>query len=386
MPVKKYGNRNSASVHAKAEPLEYQRSNLSGELSLPRVGFDVDAVDSPDLVSVRSSPSSVPYEESDTSGYKPRSGVPFIAPVENDWAGPPGDILPVPPSLATVPRGVRTYGDVFPKASALATAPERPYFRKSQPVLPSKPKPQVATAQHEDALEWARKGVAQFNSEENKRRGGMALFNRTFPHRLDDHIEALNGMGVTRGHFIDIGPGVGEITNPEYPAISSLELARALPGMNVIALDLPESLNTLRSARQSQPQIGASLLNQKNVKVIQGDGMASLPSQLAKATDAFGKGPVATIKPGDQVVIRASNSIDIYFPWKQLRPVLERMGVDYRDNPVTLLFADKILYKPAGADTFTARGKVSQRGFNHQQPTTRHVGSNVPKYTLLSDN
>lgn len=83
-------------------------------------------------------------------------------------------------------------------------------------------------------------------------------------------------------YFIDIGPGVGDFqdkkgkTERGYPAITSLEMARAFDDNHVIALDLADSINTLNTARKNDPKIGADLLSRKDLQIVIGNGMNPL--------------------------------------------------------------------------------------------------------------
>lgn len=55
--------------------------------------------------------------------------------------------------------------------------------------------------------------------------------------------------------------------------------------------------------------------------------------------------PIRMPAENETVVIRACNSIDIYFDWQKLQPVIEKMGRDFEKYEVILFFGKKILKK-----------------------------------------
>lgn len=198
-------------------------------------------------------------------------------------------------------------------------------------------------------------------------------------------------------YFIDIGPWIwdwqfqdGSVA-VDMPGITSREMAKSFPEAHIIALDLQESIDILNSKRNDNREIGKNILNQTNVQIMSGDGMNSLKQQLeigkndSPQTDMNGK-RINIPKPTDTVVIRACNSIDIYYKWDEkenpLKPVIQKMGTDFQDHEVILFFEKKILKKEKWSTFFEIIGDVSDRWFNHNQQTTKHVKEGTPNYTL----
>ncbi len=223
-------------------------------------------------------------------------------------------------------------------------------------------------------------------------------YNRTIEWRFNDHIKFIeNELKKQDFYFIDIGPWIWDwqyqdkTTAKDMPGITSLEMAKSFPEAHIIALDLQESIDILNSKRNDNREIGKNILNQTNVQIMSGDGMNSLKQQLeigkndSPQTDMNGK-KINIPKPTDTIVIRACNSIDIYYDWedkdKPLKPVIQQMWTDFKDHEVILFFEKKILKKEKWSTFFEIIGDVSDRWFNHNQQTTKHVKEGTPNYTL----
>lgn len=88
--------------------------------------------------------------------------------------------------------------------------------------------------------------------------------------------------------------------------------------------------------------------------------MKPLGEQLKSLTDIYKK-PIRMPGENEAVVIRACNSIDIYFEWGKLQPVIEKMGKDFEKHKVILFFGKKILRKEQGSSKFQIIGEVSNR-------------------------
>ncbi|MEI7511098.1 MAG: hypothetical protein WCJ84_02990 [Candidatus Peregrinibacteria bacterium] len=160
-------------------------------------------------------------------------------------------------------------------------------------------------------------------------------------------------------------------------------MALSFPNAHIIALDLPDSVNLLKEKRKKVPNMGKNLLEQKNIQILEGNGLLSIKDQINSKKDAFKNTDFQKMTPADFVVIRASNSIDIYSDWeKEVKPALGKMALEFKDNTLLLFFADKILVKPSGQTQWKKVGFVSQRGFNHNVQTTSHVDAKVPPYAL----
>lgn len=135
----------------------------------------------------------------------------------------------------------------------------------------SEPRPredkEIRSLSSEDEAELCR-SVGEFQGEKREKDSQNSdTFNRTFPGRLNDHIDFLRDqLKGQPTYFIDIGPGVGDFQDKdgklqrEYPAITSLEMAKAFNNNHVIALDLIDSIHTLNNARKNDTKIGAELL------------------------------------------------------------------------------------------------------------------------------
>ena len=131
-----------------------------------------------------------------------------------------------------------------------------PEIEKNQPVLSESDEREI------------RASVGASKMELQRHKQNMDLLNRTFPGRLNDHIQFLKDLGISKmnSYFIDIGPGIADYHDQEnkirrdYPAITSLEMAKALRKNHTIALDLPMSVAELMEARIRDPKIGNEIL------------------------------------------------------------------------------------------------------------------------------
>lgn len=217
---------------------------------------------------------------------------------------------------------------------------------------------------------------------------------RTYEGRLDDtnvflkdlldarrtNSEALNqlrssflpspdpsGKGVV---FIDIGPAIANLTNPGVTAVS---LARDFPGMQVIALDLPEQVDIFRTT--VYPYLRSRVLGFPNLHVFSGNGIQPLSAQFANAS-AWVKAEKVDPK-GSPIVMRAANSIDIYESWEVNKNALDRIAMDYPESPIVYLFNRSILFKPVNARRFYIIGILSMAGFDHQFETFNRRGESA---------
>lgn len=80
------------------------------------------------------------------------------------------------------------------------------------------------------------------------------------------------------------------------------------------------------------------------------------------------------------MIIRAANSIDIYCKWKDVKPALARIAVEFVDQPILFLFNKEILLKNAGDTNWHIVGKISDMGFNHKDDKLSRNGQ--PPYKL----
>jgi hypothetical protein len=141
--------------------------------------------------------------------------------------------------------------------------------------------------------------------------------------------------------------------------------------MAVVALDLPDQVTIFTN--KVAPEKRAAMAAVRNLSVLSGDGMAPLAAQLSRAAPlwaAQGRMPCPTSGP---VFVRAANSIDIYFKWAELEPVLAAMAADFRDRPLVVFFNRGILYI----------GQLSPLGFDHNVESHNRRGEEP--YTLFPD-
>ncbi len=198
---------------------------------------------------------------------------------------------------------------------------------------------------------------------------------------LADLRTKLLGYSVRPGgegvHFVDIGPAIANLTSPGVTAVS---VARDFPAMSVIALDLPAQVEIFRTI--VDPSLRHRVLDFPNFHVISGDGVVSLKDQFGNA-DLWlepRKGR-RSIRPGDPVVLRAANSIDIYISWPRIEESMIRIGADFYENPVLYFFNRSLLFKPANSGRFSIIGTISKAGFDHMYETFDRGGEGA--YTLI---
>lgn len=187
---------------------------------------------------------------------------------------------------------------------------------------------------------------------------------------------SLDGRGLV---FVDIGPA---IANLSHPAITTQSIARDFPAMRVIAFDLPAQMDFFfrHVSRANQERVRAF----PNLHLVAGDGFLPLFAQLQsdqawRLTDREPARP----RPGQPIVLRAANSIDIYGRWDQIAPVLRSIVADYKDSPLLFFFNQSLLMKPRGETRFRVVGFLSVRGFHHNVNSLDRGGD--PPYTLPGD-
>lgn len=187
---------------------------------------------------------------------------------------------------------------------------------------------------------------------------------------------SLDGRGLV---FVDIGPA---IANLNHPAITTQSIARDFPAMRVIAFDLPAQVDFFfrHVSRANQERVRAFA----NLHVVAGDGFLPLYAQLqSDAAWRLTDREPARPRPGQPVVLRAANSIDIYGRWDQVAPVLRNIAADFKDSPLLFFFNQSLLMKPRGETRFRVVGFLSVRGFHHNVNSLDRGGD--PPYTLPGD-
>ncbi len=187
---------------------------------------------------------------------------------------------------------------------------------------------------------------------------------------------SLDGRGLV---FVDIGPAIANLSNP---AVTTQSIARDFPAMRVIAFDLPGQMDFYfrHVSRANQDRIRAF----SNLHLVAGDGFLPLYAQLQsnEAWRLVDREP-ARPRPGQPLVLRAANSIDIYGRWDQIAPVLRSVAADYKDSPILFFFNQSLLVKPRGDVRFRVVGFLSVRGFHHNVNSLDRGGD--PPYTLPGD-
>lgn len=184
----------------------------------------------------------------------------------------------------------------------------------------------------------------------------------------------LTGEGA---HFIDIGPA---IANRASPGVTAVSVARDFPGMSIIAVDLPEQVEIF--AKQVLPGLRSRVLEFPNFHVVAANGVAPLKDQFAQTTRWLEpRKSRPAIKARDAIIIRAANSIDVYESWQQNEEAMVQIARDYQENPILYSFNRTLLFKPAGATTFTIVGAISKAGFDHNYETFDRGGEAA--YSLI---
>ncbi len=287
--------------------------------------------------------------------------------------------------------------------------PVKPEVKKPEPVKPEEKNESTMPPDSNDKWEikeniWLpvlserdektlERSIGEYTRRHEKNKTNPDTYNRTFPGRFNDHIKFLKDSNIPmdNSYFIDIAPGVGDFHNQageihsDYPAITSWEIAEAFPETQVIAMDLPESVDRLAHAREViNPQIWETLLTRNNVQVLAWDGLKSLQDQLQGAKDMLGN-PLKIPRENQTIIIRACNSIDLYYPFSEVKPAIHKMASDFEDQRLILFLGDKILHKEAGKKQFTIIGQISERWFNHNNQTTDHIPADTPAYEIYNE-
>lgn len=203
------------------------------------------------------------------------------------------------------------------------------------------------------------------------------IINRTFRNRLQDHIKLIKD--ILKGKcclnelldiddrkllFIDIGPGIG---NKEYPAITSIEMAKAFPDkIDVVAVDLPSSFQILENLLNENSNLKDELRKYKNLYFINDNALQIEKTWFNGRQDAiFTDREIPSLRGRDDriLIIRSANSIDVYCSWDDVRSWLTRIANEFRCYRILFLLHREILYKEQNNTEWTAIGMVSERGF-----------------------
>ncbi len=182
--------------------------------------------------------------------------------------------------------------------------------------------------------------------------------------------------------FVDIGPG---LANRYFTCISSIELATALPKLNIIALDLPEQVDIFY--KEGPPKIQSRVYSHPNILIMGGDGTKPMRKQLEEYPTKKRKAELPSgmdiVRDSHAYIFRAANSIDVYYKLDVLEEVLITIKNDFPDAGVLVFLNRMILYKPSGAMEYRFIGHLSPWGFNHQTADLDRRGE--APYTLFED-
>jgi hypothetical protein len=251
------------------------------------------------------------------------------------------------------------------------------------------------------------------------------VFNRTFPHRFEDHHVLLKGLiekpktfqlktvakilfpsKQYKPLFIDIGPGIANVDLEELdgkgiPAVTSIEMAEDFPHIPIIVMDLPSQVSIFMGTKEGRTRSGkkfivspkkrALLLKHPNIHIMSGNGLLSLKTQY----ENLKTNPIKTrkrppISNTTSLIIRAVNSIDIYCMYHKknghfpsLRSTFLRIAKDFKKIPVMFLFNRIIIIKKANSTKWRIIGTISKMGFDHNERGLYRRGE--PPFRFFTD-
>ena len=258
--------------------------------------------------------------------------------------------------------------------------------------------------------------------------------NRTMANRLEDHEIFLSGLfdksfpkyqvllrnsnfnwlrevlyraSIARTSetlFIDIGPG---LANPEgLPAITSLEIAHRFPGLDVLALDLQQSVDIFMGRKSGiwKRYSGRTLvqttryrvadfqrahfLRPENIHILAGNGLKSIKEQYLdpKTNPVDRKRPKLGGKK--TIIVRNANATDIYCDWNSTRKcghsnrkALRLLARDFKEKGILYFYNRTIMIKRPSSLRWIEAGITSNRGFNHRTRTLTRGG--MPPFVLF---
>lgn len=218
------------------------------------------------------------------------------------------------------------------------------------------------------------------------RHADSRILDRTFAHRLDDHIllldhvqrnvELARELGVVgrRRLFVDIGPGLGN--KDDNLAQTSAEIALAFPTMSVVSIDRPRAVNLFKASVGSPGYERLRAL--PNLAVHEWSDAERLRTVLTEKADVRNGDRPYGFNSNTFTIFRAANSIDIYEDAVVNTQVLTETATDMAPNPVMFLFNRAILFKPADGLKWHFIGQVSFRGFNHNNQRIVGYGPGTP--------
>lgn len=239
--------------------------------------------------------------------------------------------------------------------------------------------------------------LAYYPREFNRKFGGEVplhdpnQLNRTWAGRLSDHEVFLRELPNDLDQelhfhdpkqtviFFDIGPGIANQDlkigdGKGKPAITSQEMAKQFPRMQVVVLDLASEVDhfTGKKYHKGYPRIKKQkkreLLNLPNIHILRGDGLAPLLQQWEnpRSNPYPDRRRVDIQGSKTTVIVRAANSIDLYCDWeKETKPALKRIAEDFKEQAVLLFFNREIVLKSANSVHWRVIGRISASGFDH---------------------
>lgn len=244
--------------------------------------------------------------------------------------------------------------------------------------------------EYEKSKEWIfseqeERLIASFTGKFRMENHADEIRSRTYTDRLEDHdiflgelfgklqpttlemVELRKRFGINREYrtgknviFIDIGPA---IANAYHPAVTSMSLVENFPSMETILMDLPSEVNIF--LKKTDPKLRENLLKYENIRILAGDGVLPLKTYFRKEGAWVIPSRGIPQVSGKMIVIRAANSIDVYEPYSRVRPFLESLGEDFKDENLILFFNRLIIAKPKNTNKFQVIGSQSIRGFYH---------------------
>ncbi|MFA7685548.1 MAG: SH3 domain-containing protein [Candidatus Gracilibacteria bacterium] len=234
---------------------------------------------------------------------------------------------------------------------------------------------------------------------ESNRPALRALHHKFFGARKSAISRALSGEFFSKKKnviFFDLGPGTANVDldmngGDGRPAITSQEIAERFPQLEVVAVDLPSEVDIFTGKAKGISASGefaiapverSIALSKPNFHILAGNGLLSLKSQAEdSSTNPYPERRRPQILPGTPIIVRVANSIDVYCSWNtangdnpSIRDSLGTMAVDFKDNPLLLLFNKEILFKEKGSLEWHMIGEASPKGFYHNSRESSRRG------------
>lgn len=249
--------------------------------------------------------------------------------------------------------------------------------------------------------DWEAGIVKSFTGKYRAEAQTQDIRSRTYTHRLDDHelflaqlfgvmetrspemAELQKLLRIRRNHsngdgvvFTDIGPALGNATQP---AVTSLSLLERFPKMDMVLLELPEEVEYFYTKTDEGAR--KKILANDRIHILAGDGTQPISEILRRESAKKTSHPLPKFK-NQLHIIRAANSIDIYEPFTKVMPYLESLGRDYFAEDVLVFFNRSVFWKPRGSGRLILIGLQSNRGYYHNTQSLDRQGE--PPFVLSS--